>query len=74
MRSRLVGEGSFGKVWKEIQNDPGDAQEVRAVKVIEKERMKRFRIDFKKELLALTKLTKEEVILSVVSWTGSGIR
>jgi hypothetical protein len=61
-RMESIGEGSFGQVWRELHGQPGGTEEVRAVKVIEKNRMRACRVDFKKELLALAKFSKDEVL------------
>ena len=61
-RMESIGEGTFGKVWRELHCQPGGNQEVRAVKVIEKQRIKAYKVDFKKELLALAKFSKNEVL------------
>ena len=61
-RMESIGEGTFGRVWRELHCQLGGNQEVRAVKVIEKQRIKAYKVDFKKELLALAKFSKDEVL------------
>jgi Protein tyrosine and serine/threonine kinase len=57
-----VGEGSFGQVWWEQHRQTDGTQQDRAVKIIQKHRMRASRVDFKKELLALAKFSKDEVL------------
>ena len=61
-RVACVGEGAFGKVWREQHQQPDGTHQVRAVKIIGKQGMSASRVDFKKELLALAKFSKEEVL------------
>jgi hypothetical protein len=61
-RTECVGEGAFGQVWRELHCRQDGHQEVRAVKVIEKRRMRQYNVDYKKELLALAKFSKPEVL------------
>jgi hypothetical protein len=61
-RMERIGEGAFGKVWRELHSQPDGHQEVRAVKAIDKQQIRRFNVDVKKELLALAKLSKDEVL------------
>jgi hypothetical protein len=61
-RTERVGEGAFGQVWRELHRRQDGHQEVRAVKVIEKQRMRQYNVDFKKELLALATFSKPEVL------------
>jgi hypothetical protein len=56
----LLGEGSFGKVWLERKLD-GD-NDTRAVKELSKSHLARVKVDYKKELLALTKFSKPKVL------------
>lgn len=61
---KLIGQGGFGDVWKQ-EYTPGYAAaavdtRVRAVKIINKRATERVGVDFKKELLALSKFSKEE--------------
>ena len=60
-RQERIGDGAFGKVWKESCQPPDDKSVVRAVKEVDKHRMEQYRIDFKKDLLALAKFAKDEV-------------
>ena len=60
-RQDRIGDGAFGKVWKESCQLPGGTSVVRAVKEVDKHRMEQCKIDFKKELLALAKFAKDEV-------------
>jgi serine/threonine protein kinase len=60
-RLEIIGEGSFGQVWRELHRQPDGNHDVRAVKIIEKQRMWALQVDFKRELLALAKFSKDEV-------------
>jgi hypothetical protein len=60
-REECVGEGSFGQVWRELHQKEDGTKQARAVKIIEKRRMTASNVDFKKELLALAKFSKDEV-------------
>jgi hypothetical protein len=64
-RMESIGAGTFGQVWREIHCQSDGTQDVRAVKVIEKQRMRAQQIDFKKELLALAKFSKDEVLYTI---------
>jgi len=61
-RVECIGEGTSGQIWRELNCQTGGNQDFRAVKVIEKQRMKAYNIDLKKKLLALAKLSKDEVL------------
>jgi hypothetical protein len=61
-RTDRIGEGTFGQVWRELHSRQDGHEEVRAVKVVEKQRMRAYNVDFKKELLALAKFSKPEVL------------
>ena len=61
-RMERIGEGAFGQVWRELLCQSGNSQEARAVKVVDKQRMRMYNVDFKKELLALAKFSKNEVL------------
>ena len=60
-RMEIVGEGTFGQVRRELHYREDGHQEVRAVKAIERHRIRAYNVDFKKELLALAKFSKPEV-------------
>jgi hypothetical protein len=60
-RMESIGEGTFGQVWRELHCREDGHEEFRAVKVIEKRRMRAYNVDYKKELLALAKFSKKEV-------------
>jgi len=60
-RQRIIGEGSFGQVWLEVQYKGEAILRKRALKVLEKRRLRLFDIDYKKELLALAKFSKSQV-------------
>jgi hypothetical protein len=66
MPMEIVGEGAFGMVRKELCTLEDGHESVRAVKIIEKRKMAMFNIDFKKELLALSKFSKDEVLQPVL--------
>jgi hypothetical protein len=57
-RVRNIGEGACGTVWLEVDQEEEDVATKRAVKEIRKSRMRMFQIDIKRELLAMTKLSK----------------
>ena len=61
-RTYCLGEGVFGEVWKEVSDRPDAPYGTRAVKIIKKDRMRRFQVDYRKELLALTKFSKNNVL------------
>jgi hypothetical protein len=61
-RMDSIGEGAFGQVWRELHCQSDGTPDIRAVKIIEKQRMRAYNIDFKKELLALAKFSKDEVL------------
>jgi hypothetical protein len=63
MRMEVIGEGAFGEVWREAheQQQLGKGPRVRAVKCIPKRRMEAWNVDFKKELLAMAKFSKDKV-------------
>ncbi|OCK74702.1 kinase-like protein, partial [Lepidopterella palustris CBS 459.81] len=75
-RIESIGEGSFGQVWRELCYLADGKQDARAVKIIEKRRMRSYNIDIKKELLALAKFSKDkyrqaEVFVSFFGWFES---
>ena len=56
-----LGSGSFGTVRLERREDVEGETPCRAVKQLRKDRMKDLRVDFRKELLALTKFSRSKV-------------
>ena len=58
-RQELLGSGSFGDVWLEVLQDQPDMK--RAVKVIQKRKMKDAKIDYTKELKALAEFSRAKV-------------
>ena len=61
-RQRSIGQGSFGEVWLEVKcQGTGAATEERAVKIINKNRMRTFNIDYRRELSALAIFSKSQV-------------
>ena len=56
-RVRKLGEGGFGVVWLEVERVHEDQPE-RAIKEIPKKKAAVNKVDYKKELLALAKLSK----------------
>ena len=58
-RQELLGSGSFGNVWLEVLQDQPDVK--RAVKVIQKRKMKDAKIDYTKELKALAEFSRAKV-------------
>ena len=53
-----IGSGGFSDVWLEVQKERGEVIAKRAVKRIQKRRMIFYKIDYKRELLALAKLSR----------------
>jgi serine/threonine protein kinase len=71
-RERTIGHGAFGRVWLEVTREDDDVQK-RALKIIDKSRMLSLNVDYKKELLALAKFSKdkyqqEEVLVKFFGW------
>ncbi|KAH0562358.1 hypothetical protein GP486_002949 [Trichoglossum hirsutum] len=71
-RTQCIGRGAFGVVWLEVKED-NDGVEKRAVKIIDKNGMQHLGVDYKKELLALSKFSKlqyeqEEVLVKFFGW------
>lgn len=71
-RRKEIGRGSSGTVWLEVYGHD-DVVEERAVKVISKSSLKHVSVDYKKELLALTKFSndrykQEEVLVKFFGW------
>jgi hypothetical protein len=65
-RGDCVGHGAFGAVWVEHDNNvPDAATAVRAVKEISKGYMRRIQLDYKRELIALAKLSKVCFVLDM---------
>jgi hypothetical protein len=67
-----LGAGSFGTVRLEkLEDDSGkanpDSDVYRAVKILDKMQLARLKIDFKKELLALSKFSKPKVVIHIIS-------
>jgi serine/threonine protein kinase len=58
-RGNSLGHGAFGDVWVEHDcNVPDAATAVRAVKEVSKGYMRRIRLDYRRELIALATLSK----------------
>ena len=57
-RDKAIGHGTFGTVWLEVDQGEGEIAAKRAVKEILKARMQEFKVDYRRELLALAKLSK----------------
>jgi hypothetical protein len=57
----LLGAGMFGSVGLEACLDPAKEVEHRAVKKLQKMYLDRLRIDFRKELIALTEFSRQKV-------------
>jgi hypothetical protein len=57
-RQTNIGHGGFGAVWLEVRREGESIKAQRAVKEINKGRMKAVKIDYRTELLALAKLSK----------------
>jgi hypothetical protein len=58
-RGDSLGQGAFGAVWVEREsNVPGAATAVRAVKEVSKAYMRNLGLDYKRELIALARMSK----------------
>lgn len=57
-KQRHIGQGAFGDVWLEVCKESEEVVAERAVKSIQKRRMEGVNIDYKRELLALAKLSR----------------
>jgi hypothetical protein len=57
-KERYIGHGAFGDVWLEVQKERGQVAAERAVKSIQKRQMESVKIDYRRELLALAKLSR----------------
>src|ERR1700743_3172921 len=57
-KERHLGDGAFGDVWLEAQKESDRVTAERAVKILQKRRMESLKIDYKRELLALAKLSR----------------
>ncbi|KAK5050439.1 hypothetical protein LTR84_003720 [Exophiala bonariae] len=67
-REKSLGHGAFGEVWLEAQKHQGP-RTTRAVKLIQKSRMQQVNIDYKRELLALAKLSRyPELFVTLQAW------
>jgi serine/threonine protein kinase len=67
-RKQCIGSGGFGDVWLEATQEDDDVEK-RAVKIINKTKMRSLRLDYNKELLALAKFSKqEEVLIKFFGW------
>src|SRR5260221_13133520 len=53
-----LGHGAFGDVWLQVQKEHEQVIAQRAVKVLQKRQMQYVKIDYKKELFALAKLSR----------------
>ena len=60
---RPIGYGSFGEVWQQTR---GGSNEQRAVKVLRKQQMRSWGINYEREIEALAKFDKAEVSFSIV--------
>ena len=60
---RPIGYGSFGEVWQQTRKS---SNEQRAVKVLRKQQMKSWGINYEREIEALAKFDKAEVSFSTV--------
>ena len=57
-KERHIGHGAFGDVWLEVHKERDGLTTERAVKIIQKRRMESVKVDYKRELLALAKLSR----------------
>lgn len=57
-RERELGSGGFGTVWLEVNRESGGEPARRALKEVRKSPMRKWGIDYKRELLAMAKLNK----------------
>ncbi|KAH6668248.1 kinase-like domain-containing protein [Halenospora varia] len=49
----FIGSGGFAEVYREVSREDDDVQQSRAVKVINKKKMEKFKVDYMREVLAL---------------------
>ncbi|KAJ9602314.1 hypothetical protein H2200_013169 [Cladophialophora chaetospira] len=69
IRQRHIGHGAFGEVWLEVYREQEQVVAERAVKGIQKRRMENLNIDYKRELLALAKLSRhQDLFVSLHGW------
>ena len=68
-RQEEIGEGTFGSVWREVEQQDGSE---RAIKAISKRLCTRYNIDYKKELAAMAVLSKyEDIFVEFHGWFES---
>lgn len=60
-RIEQLGVGGFGEVWLEQKVEGPGALTARAVKLVNKARMKRYDVNFKREITALARFSKPQV-------------
>ena len=60
-RARALGSGSFGRVWQERLDSEGGDTQYRAVKVCSQVQMQRSSVNYRRELVALTVLSRSHV-------------
>ena len=60
-KDKILGHGSFGEVCLEVSRQGESTAETRAVKKIDKAKMRSWKVDYERELLALAKFSKAQV-------------
>lgn len=60
-KDRVLGHGSFGEVCLEVHRQGDSVVDTRAVKKIDKTKMRSWNVDYERELLALAKFSKAQV-------------
>ena len=71
-KDKVLGHGSFGEVCLEVCRQGDNIVDTRAVKKIEKAKMRSWEVDYERELLALAKFSKLQVrsVGAVLSFTN----
>lgn len=60
-KDKVLGHGSFGEVCLEVHRQGDIVADTRAVKKLDKAKMRSWRVDYEGELLALAKFSKAQV-------------
>ena len=60
-KDKVLGHGSFGEVYLEVCRQEDNTVDTRAVKRVEKAKMRSWKVDYKRELIALAQFSKVQV-------------
>ena len=60
-RDKVLGYGAFGEVYLEVYRQGDSIADTRAVKKIDKAKMRSWEVEYERELLALAKFSKAQV-------------